>query len=91
MNQTEYYRAKLELERRGTFAEVQKSIIYFIMSHAHRETPNGDLSFVWPVIPHPDMGEKFCKKIKIQHDFIAAWINENPLSFNAAVNGYYIV
>lgn len=41
----------------------EKEIVYFVMSHTI-ESVNGQRKFMFPELPHPDMGEEFIQKIK---------------------------
>lgn len=67
----------------------EKEIVYFVMSHTV-ESVNGQRKFIFPVLPHPDMGEEFIQKIKEQFEEVEEWIKNNPHKFRMAELGFYL-
>lgn len=67
----------------------EKEIVYFIMSHTV-ESANELRKFMFPVLPHPDMGEEFMQKIKEQFEEVEEWIKNNPDKFRMAELGFYL-
>lgn len=67
----------------------EKEIVYFVMSHTV-ESVNGKREFMFPELPHPDMGEEFIQKIKKQFEEVSEWMRANPDKFRMAKLGYYL-
>lgn len=65
----------------------EKEIMYFITMFSR--SIEGKMTFQWPALPDPQMGEEFVNEIKVQFAVVEKWIKENPDKFNLAQRGYY--